>query len=62
MLSANGHTIPVKLSVAARSESISFNQIHKPCGSRINQQLVCKTCDRTVVRASAAVGRTARCT
>jgi DNA end-binding protein Ku len=43
-------TIPVKLSVAARSESISFNQIHKSCGSRINQQLFCKTCDRTVER------------
>ena len=43
-------TIPVKLTVAARSESISFNQIHKSCGSRINQQLVCKTCDRTVER------------
>ena len=43
-------TIPVKLSVAARSESISFNQIHKPCGSRINQQLVCKACDRVVER------------
>jgi DNA end-binding protein Ku len=40
-------TIPVKLTAAARSESIAFNQIHKPCGSRIHQILVCKTCGET---------------
>jgi DNA end-binding protein Ku len=49
-------TIPVKLSVAARSESISFHQMHKPCGSRVNQQLVCKTCNRTVERAEIVKG------
>ena len=49
-------TIPVKLSAAARSESISFHQIHKPCGSRINQQTICKSCNRAVERSEIVKG------
>ena len=33
-------SIPVKLFSAARSESISFNQLHRDCGSRLKQQLI----------------------
>jgi len=36
---------PVKLFVAARSESVSFNQLHAACGGKINQDKVCRTCD-----------------
>ena len=34
---------PVTLSVAARAESISFNQLHKKDGSRIKEVTYCKT-------------------
>ena len=34
-------SVPVRLFVAARSERISFNQIHDKCGSRIKQQTYC---------------------
>lgn len=49
-------SIPVRLFAAARSDRISFNQIHEPCHSRIKQQIYCPTCDRTVERSELAKG------
>lgn len=49
-------SIPVRLFAAARSERVSFNQIHEPCGSRIKQQIFCPTCDRTVERSELVKG------
>lgn len=43
-------TIPVRLYTAARTERVSFNQIHGVCGSRIKQQTFCPHCDRIVER------------
>ncbi len=40
---------PVKLFTAARTDSVSFNQLHVTCGCRINQQIVCNTCGGTPV-------------
>ena len=37
-------TIPVRLYAAARTERVSFNQIHEVCGSRIKQQTYCPHC------------------
>ena len=49
-------SIPVRLYAAARSERISFNQIHEPCGSRIKQQIYCPTCERVVERSEIVKG------
>ncbi len=43
-------SIPIRLFAAARSERVSFNQLHKPCGSRIKQQTFCPACDRKIER------------
>jgi DNA end-binding protein Ku len=43
-------SIPVKLSVAARSETISFNQLHKTDHSRVKQVLFCQAEDKPVDR------------
>jgi DNA end-binding protein Ku len=43
-------TIPIRLYAAARTERVSFNQIHGVCGSRIKQQIFCPHCDRVVER------------
>ena len=43
-------SIPIKLVVAARSESISFNQLHKTDHSRIKQVLFCQSEDKPVDR------------
>jgi DNA end-binding protein Ku len=43
-------SIPVKLFSAARSESIGFNQLHRECGSRLKQQMICPVHDRPVTR------------
>ncbi len=43
-------TIPVRLYAAARTERVSFNQIHQVCGSRIKQQIFCPVCERIVER------------
>lgn len=34
-------SIPVKLYTAASAKSVSFNMLHKTCGSRLKQQLLC---------------------
>ncbi len=49
-------TIPVRLYAAARTERISFNQIHSPCGSRIKQQTFCPHCDRVIERSELIKG------
>ncbi len=49
-------TIPVRLYAAARTERISFNQIHGPCGSRIKQQTLCPRCDRVIERSELIKG------
>lgn len=44
-------SIPVKLfSAAESSEKISFNMIHRECGSRVQQQLFCPKDERTISR------------
>jgi DNA end-binding protein Ku len=43
-------SIPVKLYVAARPETVSFNQLHSVCRSRLRQKLYCPTCERDVER------------
>ena len=49
-------SVPVRLFVAARSERISFNQIHDKCGSRIKQQTWCPVCERVVERSELKKG------
>ncbi len=36
-------SIPIKLYTATSAKSVSFNMLHKTCGSRLKQQLVCAT-------------------
>jgi len=43
-------SIPIRLSPAARTERISFNQLHSVCHTRIKMPLFCPTCDRMVER------------
>ena len=40
--------IPVRMYPAARSQSLSFNQIHKECNSRVKYDKRCPTCERSV--------------
>ena len=50
-------SIPVKLfSAAESSERISFNMIHKDCGSRIQQQLFCPKDEQTIERSEVVKG------
>lgn len=43
-------SVQIQLSPAARTERISFNQLHKVCHSRLRQPLFCPTCNRMVER------------
>ncbi len=43
-------SLPVRLSAAARSETISFNQLHKQDNSRVKQVLYCIAEDKPVPR------------
>ncbi len=43
-------SIPVKIFTATSSNSVSFNMLHKDCGSRVKQQLYCPTHDAVVER------------
>jgi DNA end-binding protein Ku len=43
-------SLPIKLFSAARSETISFNQLHKTDHSRVKQVLYCAAEDKPVVR------------
>jgi len=49
-------SIPVRLYSAARSERVSFNQLHKECHSRLKQPLFCPTCNRMVERSEIVKG------
>ncbi len=50
-------SIPVKLfSAAEATERISFNMLHKDCGSRVQQQLFCPKDERNVDRTEIAKG------
>lgn len=49
-------SLPVKLTAAARAETISFNQLHKKDNSRVKQVLYCQTEDTPVSRAELVKG------
>src|SRR6058998_3474102 len=50
-------SIPVRLFTATEaSEKISFNMLHKECGSRIQQQLYCPKDERTIERTDTVKG------
>lgn len=49
-------SVPIRLFVAAREQHVSFNQLHKECGTRIKQQLFCPHCERVVERNEIAKG------
>ena len=49
-------SIPFKLYSAASSQSVSFNQLHKKCGSRIKQQLLCPLDNEVVQRTDIVKG------
>ncbi len=49
-------SVPIRLFTSARSERISFNQLHKECGSRLRQPLFCPTCNRMVERSEVIKG------
>ena len=49
-------SFPVRLFAAARSESISFNQLHKEDGSRIKQVLFCQAEDKPIPRSEIVKG------
>ena len=50
-------SIPVKLfSAAESSEKLSFNMVHRDCGSRIQQQLFCAKDERTIDRSEIVKG------
>jgi DNA end-binding protein Ku len=49
-------SIPVKMYTAAGSASVSFNQLHAKCGSRIRQQTFCPVCNEVVERTALVRG------
>src|SRR5574341_1279632 len=49
-------SLPVKLYSAARSETVSFNQLHKADHSRVKQVLYCQLEDKPVPRAELVKG------
>src|ERR1700692_984449 len=49
-------SFPVRLYSAARSESISFNQLHKSDNSRVKQVLYCQAEDKPIPRAEIVKG------
>lgn len=49
-------TIPIRLFAAARTERVSFHQIHGVCGTRIKQQTYCPHCERVVERSELVKG------
>ena len=49
-------SFPVRLSVAARGETIGFNQLHKADGSRIKQVIYCQTEDKPIPRSEIVKG------
>src|SRR5436305_14057129 len=49
-------SFPVKLFTAARSESMSFNQLHKADNSRVKQVLYCQAEDKPIPRSELVKG------
>src|SRR5579859_4439730 len=49
-------SLPVKLYSAARSETVSFNQLHKSDHSRVKQVLYCQVEDKPVPRSELVKG------
>jgi DNA end-binding protein Ku len=49
-------SIPVQFYVGARSLTVSFNQLHAACKSRIRYKLYCPTCERDVDRSEIVKG------
>src|SRR5580700_11500929 len=49
-------SFPVKLFTAARSEGISFNQLHKSDNSRIKQMVYCQAEDKPIPRSEIVKG------
>ncbi len=49
-------SVPVRLFTAARSDRVSFNQLHKECHTHVRQQLYCPTCDAKVERSDLVKG------
>ncbi len=49
-------SFPIKLYSAARSESISFNQLHKADNSRVKQVLFCQAEDKPIPRSEIVKG------
>ncbi len=49
-------SLPIKLYSAARAESVSFNQLHKPDGSRIKMVMYCQAEDKPITRAEIVKG------
>ncbi|HEY3741361.1 MAG TPA: Ku protein [Bryobacteraceae bacterium] len=49
-------SLPVRLAVAARSETISFNQLHKTDNSRVKQVLFCAAEDKSIERSEIVKG------
>src|SRR3954469_15563948 len=49
-------SLPVKLYSAARSETVSFNQLHKHDNSRVKQVLYCQAEDKPVPRSELVKG------
>src|SRR5882724_7310664 len=49
-------SFPIKLFSAARSESVSFNQLHKHDNSRVKQVLFCQAEDKPIPRSEIVKG------
>src|ERR1041385_3401274 len=49
-------SFPVKVFSAARSESLSFNQLHKSDNSRIKQVIYCQAEDKAIPRSEIVKG------
>jgi DNA end-binding protein Ku len=49
-------SIPVKLYTAASSEQVSFNMLHKKCGTRVKMQYICPTDNEVVERSETVKG------
>lgn len=49
-------SIPISLTPAARTERISFNQLHSVCHTRLRQPLFCPHCNRNVERSEIEKG------
>ncbi len=49
-------SIPIKLFTATSAQNVSFNQLHKKCGSRLRQQLICPVDNEVVPRTDIVKG------